>query len=273
MTVHTRIFGSQLPTANTDIVGRMVSVDGSDGENISNFEDDIKERLTLDHYMADNLSVTGDQDGRHKQVMMKESSSAPTALENTGILYTKDDSGDTELYYKDDLTSGNETQITKDGEIANISGPKSFAELFTEFAKVELGRSTGFGTGENYTSVSINTQSPAGVYLYRTTYTIDYPDGYSYNNCMFLFGSTVGSEYTYGTTTIQCYSPLGQAVLSETATYSSPYPAYYSSDIKLKSSGIQVVLYLYSDERGGANPPDWVQRSNYLNFLVLGKLA
>jgi hypothetical protein len=49
---------------------------------------------------------------------------------DTGIIYTKNVSGITELFYKDDSVSGNETQITKEGavkiqgfeEIQKVSG-------------------------------------------------------------------------------------------------------------------------------------------------------
>jgi hypothetical protein len=39
--------------------------------------------------------------------------SDPTAVTNAGLIYTKDDGGDTELYYRDD--SGNIVQLTRDG--------------------------------------------------------------------------------------------------------------------------------------------------------------
>ncbi len=45
-------------------------------------------------------------------------SSDPTQVANSGFIYTKDDGGDTELFYKDD--SGNVVQVTQDG---TLSGP------------------------------------------------------------------------------------------------------------------------------------------------------
>lgn len=54
---------------------------------------------------AEGLSVDG-------YIGLKEINN-PAALGNTGSIYTKDDSGDTELFYIDD--SGNVVQITKDG--------------------------------------------------------------------------------------------------------------------------------------------------------------
>lgn len=44
----------------------------------------------------------------------------PTNVANTGFLYTKDDSGDTELYYEDD--DGAEVQITADGALYGAGG-------------------------------------------------------------------------------------------------------------------------------------------------------
>jgi len=46
-------------------------------------------------------------------ISLDERSSDPDLVPNAGLLYTKDDSGDTELFYID--SNGNVTQITKDG--------------------------------------------------------------------------------------------------------------------------------------------------------------
>jgi hypothetical protein len=48
-------------------------------------------------------------------VILAEQASNPTNLANRGILYSKDDSGDTELYFIDD--GGTVTQITRDGSV------------------------------------------------------------------------------------------------------------------------------------------------------------
>ncbi len=67
------------------------------------FRDIIESWLLIDH----------DTDGKHTQVTLPELAVDPTAVTNTGFLYTKDDAGDTELYYRDD--SGNIVQMTADG--------------------------------------------------------------------------------------------------------------------------------------------------------------
>jgi hypothetical protein len=48
---------------------------------------------------------------------LPELASDPAAVANTGKLYTKDDGGDTELFYRDD--SGNIVQITRDGSLGS----------------------------------------------------------------------------------------------------------------------------------------------------------
>jgi len=70
---------------------------------------DIKGMFDVDHTEAD---------GKHSKVTLPETTD-PTAVANTGFLYTKDDTADTELFYRDD--SGNIVQMTRDGEVAGFS--------------------------------------------------------------------------------------------------------------------------------------------------------
>lgn len=67
------------------------------------FRDVIETWLLVDHDTA----------GEHAKVTLPERGSDPSAVANTGFLYTKDDSADTELFYRDD--SGNVVQLTLDG--------------------------------------------------------------------------------------------------------------------------------------------------------------
>ncbi len=54
----------------------------------------------------------------------------PTNVANTGFLYTKDDGGDTELYYEDD--DGAEIQITADGALSGAGGDMAKATYDTD---------------------------------------------------------------------------------------------------------------------------------------------
>lgn len=81
----------------------------------------LRERLQVDHDIRsnesgaeENLIPTGTI-GYHKKVTLTERASDPTQVANAGILYVKDDAGDTELYYLDD--SGNIIQLTADGAL------------------------------------------------------------------------------------------------------------------------------------------------------------
>lgn len=76
---------------------------------------DIRERMEEDHDWA----VGSTNNAKHKKVTLLEQASDPAASANEGYLYTKDDGGDTELFYRDD--SGNIIQLTKDGKLNNTA--------------------------------------------------------------------------------------------------------------------------------------------------------
>lgn len=103
MTAFTRTWNTayeQVP-ADTD--------DASEGaQRIRNSREDTRERIEVDHAMAGDAD-----DGAHKKITFVEQASDPTFVANRGFLYCKDDSGDTELYYMDDI--GTVMQVTKDG--------------------------------------------------------------------------------------------------------------------------------------------------------------
>ncbi|KKM62408.1 hypothetical protein LCGC14_1522000 [marine sediment metagenome] len=82
--------------ADSDIVSQYPAVERL-------FRDIVESWLLIDH----------DTDGEHTQVTLPELGADPTAVANTGFVYTKDDAADTELFYRDD--SGNIVQLTQDG--------------------------------------------------------------------------------------------------------------------------------------------------------------
>jgi hypothetical protein len=146
MADHTRNYGSSLPTG-TDRVGTFYT-------EIGQFKDDNKQRLTLDHYMDDVLTDgAANQDGRHRQVTMKESASEPTAIADTGIVYTKDVDGGTELFYRDD--SSNDVQITSGGDIYKEDFEDSLTGIFSDAAKVTGTAGSAGGTG-SYAQVTVS---------------------------------------------------------------------------------------------------------------------
>ncbi len=75
----------------------------------------VTDATLIDSSLLDSYAIAGVVDGYLK---FPEVSGDPVAVLNDGYLYTKDDGGDTELYYLDD--SGNAVQITKDG-LVNIT--------------------------------------------------------------------------------------------------------------------------------------------------------
>lgn len=90
---------------------------GKGAEEIRDLKLALRERLEHDHYW-DPAGTDADH-GEHKQVTLRELAADPTNEANKGFLYTKDDSGDTELYYIDD--SGNVVQITADGALKVVA--------------------------------------------------------------------------------------------------------------------------------------------------------
>jgi hypothetical protein len=95
--------------------------------------------------------------------------SDPSALGNTGALYVKDDSGDTELYYIDN--SGNITQITQDGyvnlAVANLDSG-TLAELNSVISDATLADITlfdSYATSSALTTHTSDTTNPHEVTL------------------------------------------------------------------------------------------------------------
>lgn len=175
---HTRAtVGSSLPTTSDKV-----------GEGPTNFEDiktDLVERWGVDHWINNsNTSTDGDYDGRHKQVTMKESSVAPTALADSGILYTKDNSGVTDLYYKDDSGSGNEYALT---------GSETFGGVFAKVTT--LSGTTGTGSDTQISYPSGFSQSNTYVLSAKcdfggTSVTVSLPDREGSSVCYIYFTST-----------------------------------------------------------------------------------
>ncbi len=82
--------------ADADIVSQYPAVERL-------FRDIIESWLLVDH----------STDGEHSQMTLPERGSDPTNATDIGFLYTKNDGGDTELFYED--AGGNVVQITADG--------------------------------------------------------------------------------------------------------------------------------------------------------------
>lgn len=85
--------------ADDDIVSQFPAVERL-------FRDIIESWLLVDH----------STDGEHTQVTLPERAGDPSNATDIGFLYTKDDSGDTELFYEDD--DGAVVQITLDGAVS-----------------------------------------------------------------------------------------------------------------------------------------------------------
>ncbi|MEK0326827.1 MAG: hypothetical protein QQN63_14100, partial [Nitrosopumilus sp.] len=99
------------------------SAAASQGANrIRDLKLDIRERLDLDHIMDEDTV----DDGRHRHVCLVEQASDPGNLANKGFIYTKDVSGVTELFYRDD--SGDVLQITNDGKMLLLDTNNAFTK-------------------------------------------------------------------------------------------------------------------------------------------------
>lgn len=106
MTVFTRTWNGayEASPANTQAAAQ-------GAQRIRELKIDIRERMEVDHIYG-----TGSVDeGAHNFVHLKEQGSAPGGAADYGVMYSKDVSGVTELFYKD--SAGTETQITQNGNI------------------------------------------------------------------------------------------------------------------------------------------------------------
>jgi len=79
-------------------------------EEIRNTKVDIREREEVDRYWG-----VGEDDGEYKKVTLHDQTENPLSQDNKGIVFTKEESGLSELHYRD--SDGNITLITKDGEL------------------------------------------------------------------------------------------------------------------------------------------------------------
>ncbi len=99
--------------ADSDIVSQYPAVERA-------FRDIVETWLLVDHDTA----------GEHAQVTLPERGSDPTPVTDVGFLYTKNDGGDTELYYAD--AASNVVQVTLGGAI-NVF-PANTSMLFYQSA-------------------------------------------------------------------------------------------------------------------------------------------
>jgi hypothetical protein len=125
----TGLMGSLL-IGDTDGI-RSMDVGGAGNNPTVNFYGTGQKRIEGNLDITGGLDVTGAAITVTLGVRMTEQA-APTAAANTGWAYTKDDGGDTELYYMDD--GGAEVQITRDGGLAAADSLQNVATSVTTTA-------------------------------------------------------------------------------------------------------------------------------------------
>lgn len=106
MTVFTRTWnaGYESSPANTQAASQ-------GAQRIRELKLDVRERLAVDHIFGDGSA----NEGYHNVVHLAEQGSDPSGVANYGVLYTKEISTITELFYRD--SAGTITQITQNGNI------------------------------------------------------------------------------------------------------------------------------------------------------------
>lgn len=270
-----RIFGSDLPGVSAK-VGSLVYVDGQ----IFNFKDDISQRLALDHYMDGDLSqISGSQEGRHRQITMLKNI-APAAKDDSGVLYSKDDSGDTELFYKDDLVSGNEIKLSEDGDVNIPDILSAYMSVFESISIIE-GNTAGIYQGR------IESETIGGAATIELYYKdIDYPLGFTKENSVVIcskvdFGSSVfgsldgplGIYYSGGIPLLifaadPLQVPSGGLALELWSSVGWGSPNY--SKIVLNDSSIRIITV---KDHLGTSYTDYTYSYGKEFKLVLGKLV
>jgi len=77
----------------------------------------IHERMDVDHFLdLTGTSQTDTDGGKHRQVTLMESAAAPTTAANEGGVYTKEATGQSELFFREE-SDGDEVQITAGGHL------------------------------------------------------------------------------------------------------------------------------------------------------------
>lgn len=203
MANHDRNFGANLPI-DTDRAGDWPT-------DSDEFKDDISQRLTLDHFM-DNVLTEGaaNQDGRHRQVTLKERTK-PTEIADAGIVYTKDVSGVTELFFVD--SAGNEVQLTDEGKLNSTS----FENIVAESVSAD---SIDCYKHSDDASIVINTTG--FFYVYKTiTLLVSYTGNTSKNSDYLRINPVIDGEITYVTKTfgsMWCYMSYDKINMKGIAT-------------------------------------------------------
>lgn len=106
MTVFTRTWNGsyEASPANTQAASQ-------GAQRIRELKLDLRERLAVDHIFGDGSA----NEGYHNVIHLPEQGSDPGGVANYGVVYTKDVSTITELFYRD--SAGTVTQITRNGSV------------------------------------------------------------------------------------------------------------------------------------------------------------
>lgn len=187
------------------------------------FRDIVESWLLIDH----------DTDGEHKQVTLPELGADPGAVTDTGFVYTKDDSGDTELFYRDD--SGAVVQITEDGVVKVIipSGVLD-APATTSMFLYQSAAPPG------WTKDTASTLNKHGLELVTTTAWVEGSNGATAFDSVFGSGKVTGGKVSTGT-------------VAGTAISVAQMPAHGHSWLFHTSTGAGSGFAVVASERSASN--------------------
>lgn len=173
--------------SQVDMVGNFESINRSWG--LPNTEDEN----IGDHISLDNPNVANY--GKHKKVTFVEQESAPSTGVNEIGLYTKDNSGRPEIFYRRE-SDGAESQLTDRGNIT-VGGMVLGAWVMFDFnAKViekitkdENNKKIKVPYKYNISSVTVNQQNIGGTFRNVADYTITFETAMPDNNYCWVVGN------------------------------------------------------------------------------------
>jgi catechol 2,3-dioxygenase-like lactoylglutathione lyase family enzyme len=180
----------------------------------------------------------------------------PAALGNTGLLYTKDDSGDTELYYRDD--SGNIVQITQDGSLSVTSNTLDQAY---DQGGAGVGRAITADSG----AVQINASGDEALELdgYLSLLEISDPAALGNTGILYVKDDSGDSELYY-------FDDSSNSVQITKDGYVNT-GVYY--DDSLDSTGTETTIVLTASAMGAANKASGYNLDVYRNGLLMKYVA
>lgn len=248
------------PTISWDETAPAAATAASLGDDrIREMKTQIREVIAVDHEMASSGQTT--TTGYHEDLHLKVQASTPSAVANTGNLYTKDVSAKAELHFQDE--DANEIQITTAGRIKKAG----------RAIKMQANADTENLTDSTWTAVTLvgNVLGTAGDWT-ANHYVAPYTGYYQVNAAVSFYNSVAQKQHYVGIYAGAVGAETRRAEASASSgetTYANPSV----SDIVYLTAGQSIKLY--GMHQAGVNTVDVhgdssAQSITYMSIAFLG---